>query len=195
MKGSSEQQAFEMFLMKHVGRLRVVYAAVALVFLLCAVACMVMAVAAFIKLHSILKAIVLLFMGAGFVYSALGFRGTSNRYGNAKEEIMDALEDPEFIVPDDYSERTLQIRANTRRTLKSIKGLIISYAVLSVVLWAMVPVLLWASGVTGDFTFTPAIFLLGLLMAAMALPLTILTIAYIKGYAETMRFMPQILDK
>lgn len=180
---------FETFLLEHVRRESAVYYGIMITFGCCAIACVVMAVAALImfRLEAIGPVIELLILFLAFGAGCLADRSIARSSREAVEEMEYGLEHPECNIPDDYLDETKGARREACRKIHHIRGLIISYGVLSVTLWAAT-VLLAALGGIGTPDFSLMLLLVAFVMFAMAMPLTILTIAYIKDYPESRRY-------
>ena len=186
---------FESFLLKQVSRLRIVYLACSIVYFLLGIATVVMTVMILIMRLPISKGIFLLLMGAGFFFAGNIYKGIAASYKAAADEIRYGPARPGSRFPDDYGDSTKQICTDTCYKLKSIGSLIFAYGFIALILWGFTPLMFWASGIFGDsFQFEPVLLAAAFIMPAMALPLTLLAIAYALDHSETKRFMPQILE-
>ena len=190
----TDQRTFEAFLRGHVRRQQLVNRAISWMYWLMAAACVVMSIAALVMRQGIGGSIFILLIGGGAAASAAAFRTVSRNYGEAGEEIAYGLEHPECNVPDDYEDNTKSIRKSVCGCLRSVRSLVIAYGLIALLLLGCFPVLLWASGVTGAFDFSPLIFAVSFILPAMAVPLAALSISYLLGYGETKKFMPRILE-
>lgn len=184
---------FEKFILEQVRRERAIYIGMAITFACCAIACLVMAVAAMIIFRAeafgtCLKLLLLVPMFAGM---CIGVWSVTRRDRKAEEEIAYAIDHPESCDPDEYTETTQRARSAACRILRSIRGLIISYGLMALMLWA-VTLLIAALAISEGMGY-------GYLFAAfvtfsMALALSILTIAYLCDLPAARRYR-QIIDR
>ena len=185
---------FETFLLEHVRREHATYYGIMIAIGGCSIACIVMAVAALIifgfGLETIGIAIELVLMFLAFGAGCLGLRSIVRSCKEAAEEMAYGLEHPECNIPDDYLDETKNARWEACRKIHHIRGLIISYGVLSVTLWAATVLLAAIAGI-GTPDYSIMLLLVAFIMFAMALPLTLLTIAYIKDYPESRKYREQ----
>ena len=180
---------FESFLLEHVRRESAVYYGIMITLGCCAIACIVMAVAALIifGLSAVVTSIELLILFLLFAAGCYADRSVARSSREAAEEMAYGLEHPECNVPDDYLDETKGARREACRKIHHIRGLIISYGVLSVTLWAAMVLLAALAGI-GTSGFSPMLLLVAFVMFAMALPLTMLTIAYILDLPQARRY-------
>ena len=97
-----------------------------------------------------------------------------------------ALKSPECSIPDDYMDETKAARQSACKNLRSIRGLIISYSILAVMLWA-VTVLLAYIVIATDYHRLMMLFL-AFVVLSMALGLTILAAAYIRDLPRARKY-------
>lgn len=180
---------FETFLLEHVRRERATFYGIMIAIGGCSIACIVMAVAALIifGLEAIGPVIELLILCVAFGAGCLGVRSEVRSSKEAVEEMAYGLDHPECNIPDDYLDETKGARREACRKIHHIRGLIVSYGVLSITLWGATVLLAALAGI-GTQDFSMMMFLVAFIMFGMALPLTLLTIAYIKDYPESRKY-------
>ena len=119
---------FEAFLLEHVRRESAVYYGIMITFGCCAIACIVMAVAALIIFgtEAIGTSIKLLVLFLPFAGGCLADRSIALGSKEAAEEMVYGLDHPECNVPDDYMDETKAARREACRKLHSIRSLIVA---------------------------------------------------------------------
>lgn len=185
---------FEAFLLKQVRREKAVYTGIMITFGCCAIACIVMAIAALIiyRIESVGIVIKLLLLFLGFAGICFANRYVTRSGSEAAEEMAYGLEHPECNIPDDYSDETKDARREACRKIHSIRGLIISYGIIAMMLWAVMVLMALLGGI-GTPDFSLMFLLIAFVMLAMALPLSILTVAYILDLPTARRYR-QLVD-
>lgn len=180
-------EKFEEFLLEQVRRESLLYYGIMITFACCAIACFVMGVAALIiygeeAVSIVIRLIGIIVMLVGFCYGCKSVAGKSRE---AAEEMANVLEHLKDKDQPEYSEETKEARRVACKNLHSIWGLIISYGVIALMLWA-VTLLLVCLVVYADLTYGA---LLGAFATfSIALALTILTIAYICDLPAARRY-------
>jgi hypothetical protein len=162
----------------------------------CAAACVVMAVAAPIVfgVKSLGISLKLVLLCAVFVSLAYAVSYMVRADSEAADEIAYGLEQPDWNVPEDYSEETNNARERVCRTLNSIHGLIISYGIIAIMLWAVTVLLAWLGGID-KADYNTMLLLVSFITLAMALGLSILTIAYIRDLPAARKYRQLILEE
>ena len=180
---------FETFLLEHVRRESATYYGIMIALGGCSIACAVMAFAALIifRVEGAWTEIELLLMFLGFGAACYADRSVARSSKEAAEEMACCLEDPECMIPDDYSREMKSARKEACRKIHHIRGLIISYGILSVTLWAATVLLAALAGI-GTPDFSLMMLLIAFIMFGMALPLTLLTIAYILDLPQAHKY-------
>lgn len=185
---------FEVFIIKNVRRESAVYCGIMIALGGCAIACIVMAFAAVIRFgfgleafSTSLKLLALCLFFTGSCYSILSIVRSKR---NVSREMAEMLDNPECMIPEQYSEEMQAARRAACRTLKHIHGLIISYGVLSFTLWAAMALFIGLAIIDrSDFTL---MILVAFVMLAMALPLATLTILYMKDLPKAHKYKKNI---
>ena len=180
---------FEAFLFEHVRRESAVFYGIIITFGCCAIACIVMAIAALIIFGTaaIGTAVKLLVIFPIFAVGCYGSRSIARSNREAVEEMAYGLEHPECNIPEDYLDETKDARKEACRKIQHIRGLIISYGILSVTLWGATVLFAALAGI-GTSGFSLMMLLVAFVLFVMALLLTILTIAYIKDLPLARRY-------
>lgn len=184
---------FEAFLLEQIRRESAMYYGIMIAFGCCAIACIVMAVAAPIvfgtgALSISFKLILVCLIFASGCYAT---RFIARRGREAAEEMAYGLDHPECNIPDDYLDETKNARERACRNLKSIKGLIISYTIIAILLWAVTVLIAFLGGI-GTSGFSPLLLCASCVTFAMALALSILAIAYITDLPAARRYRKKI---
>ena len=190
-----DDREFEAFLLKEVQRVSKVYYGIMTAYGFCAAASAVMAVAALFIYGRSSSGIIIKLLMATLSFAVMCFGAMSIARGNKVviEEMAFALEDTSRRIPDDYSERAKSARYTALRNLKSTRGLIISYGIIAVMLWAAAVLFIFLS-IEGTGDIDMMFLLLTVLMLAMAIPLTILSIAYMKDLPNYRKYK-QLIEK
>lgn len=184
---------FETFLLKEVLRGNKVFRGIMIAYGCCSIACAIMAVAAVIIYgrESLTIMLKLLSLMLAFAVACYGARSVARSDMVAVEEMAAALEKPECNVPDDYSDMAKRARDKALRNLRSIKGLIISYGIIAFMLWAATLLFVFLAGI-GTNSVDSMMLTLALITFAMALPLTILSVAYIRDLPNYRKYRRRI---
>lgn len=182
---------FEKFILEQVRRERAMYIGMAITFACCAIACLVMAAAALIifRKEAFSICIKLLMLAPMFAGMCLGVWTVTRKDRKAEEEIAYAIDHPESSDPDEYTEETQKARSAACRTLRSIRGLIISYGLIALLLWG-VTLLIGALAVSDGMSY--GYLFVSFITFCMALGLTILTIAYLCDIPNARRYRQMI---
>lgn len=180
-------EKFERFLLKQIRRESAIYYGIMFTFACCTIACVVMGVAALIIYRSealgiILKLVSAIAILAGCCY---GSRSMARDLGKAAKDMEYVLEHTEQNALPEYTEETKETRLTVCQNIRSIWGVIISYGILALMLWAvtllLVCLVLYAGLSYGALLGAFATF-------SMALGLSILTIAYICDLPKARRY-------
>lgn len=180
---------FEIFLIKQVRREYAMYFGIMIAFGFCAAASAVMAIAAPIMfgrgmMSTSLKLIALALFFCGICYADINMLRSIS---DAAEEMTVGLNHPECSIPDDYTDKTKDVRERVCRNLRSITGLIISYGIISIMLWGAA-VIIGALGGFGTDDIDMMFICASLIIFAMALAMSILTISYIWDIPAARRY-------
>ena len=108
-------------------------------------------------------------------------------YAEAADEIAYGLEHPECNVPEDYLENTKIVRHAACKNLKSASGLVAAYGSMALMCWAGAVIIAVVSEPGGPW-FEPGLFALSLVMATIAVFLTVLTIKSIRDLPMAARY-------
>ncbi len=186
---------FEAFLLEQVRRESALYYGIMIALGCCAIACIVMAAAAVIVFGrgAIGISFKLIAVFAPFAGGCCASRFIAHKNSTAAEEMVCALEDPEWMIPDDYMDETIDARLEVCHKLKSIRGLIVSYSILAIVLWAAGLLFIFLSEL-GTSDFDLIMLLVAFVMFAMALSLSILAVAHIMDLPAARRYR-QLVDE
>ena len=190
---------FEAFLLEQVRREYAMYYGIMIAFGFCVIACIVMAIVAPIvfgmeALGISLKLILVCLIFVGCCCTA---RFIARKSWEAANEIAYGLEHPECNIPEDYMDETKEARDRVCRNLHSIWGLIVSYGIIAILLWAVTALLAFLGGI-GTQDFSPMLLCASFVTFAMALGLSILAIAYIRDLPAARRYknmIDQLLDE
>ena len=190
---------FEAFLLEQVRREYAMYYGIMIAFGCCAIACVVMAIAAPIVygLEALSISLKLILACLIFVSGCYATRFIARRSKEAAEEMVYGLEHPECNIPEDYMDETKEARDRVCRNLHSIRGLIVSYTIIAVLLWAVTVLLVFLGGL-GTEDFRLVFVCASVATFAMALGMSILTIAYICDLPAARRYkkmIDQLLDE
>jgi hypothetical protein len=164
---------YEEFVLEQVKRYGDMQAKAGRIYLILVFACAAMAAVGIIMGRSISGAISILMFGLGFLAARNASLKAAASVSEAAETIRNAIDDPDFDIPDDYPEDILALRSVVSPTLKIIRSQLIAYGVCAVMLWLGTAGIVYASTVGG---FSPGIFVFSFVMGAMAVFLTILTV-------------------
>lgn len=181
--------------------MRVIYLACAWALRVMAAASVIMFIAGVSMRLSIVKGLMLLVLGAGFLLTSFVFKSTASGYYDAADEIRYGLDHPESNVPEDYEPNTKSMRKSICLAMKSPLSLVFAYGFIGLMLWGCTALLIGLSGVfsllnpdPGPWvTFEPLMFALSFVTLAMAVPLTYLSIMYYRDIPAARHFRAQIL--
>lgn len=184
-------RVFEKFLLEQVRRESALYYGLMVTFACCTIACAVMAAAALILFRTeavgiIIKLLLVMLIMAG---ACGGCRTVAQNSREAAAEMADVLADPECDEPADYTEKTEAARQSACRNLHSIRGLIISYSIIGLLLWAVT--LLIAFLVLSD-SLSSGLLFVAFVTFAMGLGLIILSVAYLCDLPAAKRYRKMI---
>ncbi len=129
----------------------------------------------------------ILVMSIGFLPASIASKSAAASYADAAEDMALCLEDPECAVPDDYSDSTMKMRQSACNTLKSTKGLIVSYGVIALACWVGAVIIVFASDPGGPY-FEPGILALSFVLFTIAVVLTVLTVKSIRDLPMARRY-------
>lgn len=185
---------FEVFIIKHVRREGAMYCGIMIALGGCAIACIVMAFAAVIRfgfgIDAVSTSLKLLALCLFFTGSCYSVQSVVRSKRNVSREMAEMMNNPECMIPEQYSEEMQAARRAACRILKHIHGLIISYGVLSFTLWAAMALFIGlAIADRSDFIL---MILVAFVMLAMALPLTILTIVYMMDLPKAHKYKKEV---
>ena len=168
---------FEEFVLDQVRKYGDMEAKVSKVYIGCAVACVALCLLGIIFGKPFFKCLFIGIWSLGFWAARLYYQEDAKHVGEAAEKIRAAIDDPDFDIPDDYPEDILALRRLVCPTLKNVCGQAIAYGIIAVSCWAGAILILWLSTSDG---FSPVLFIAGVVMGAMALMLSFLSIRAIK---------------
>jgi len=123
----------------------------------------------------------------GFLPASIFSKKVAASYADAAKDMEDVLSDPECHAPEDYEENTLDIRKAACNTLKSTRGLIISYGVIALACWAGAIMIVVVSA-PGTPDFIPGIFALSFVLFTIAVILSNLTLKSIRDLPMARRY-------
>lgn len=184
MKNNRE---FEEFILMQIKRSHSIHAVGRWVYLLLAIAAAVAFIAGVMMGLDVAGGIPMLIAGIGFLPASIISKSAAESYADAAEDMSLCLEDPESVLPDDYAGDTKTMRQNACKTLKSTKGLILSYGSIALGSWVGAVIIVIASDPWGPF-FEPAILALSSVLFAIAVVLTVLTIKSIRDLPMARRY-------
>lgn len=185
-ENSMSDREFEEFILLQVRRSHSIYAISRWVYLLLAIAAGVMFIAGMWMGLDLFGGLVILIMGLGFLPASFYAKATAASFAEAADEIAYGLEHPE-TGDIEYSDLTKKVRQSACRSLKSTKGLIASYGIIGLMCWVGGVIIVIASE-PGTSGFSPGIFALSIVMFAMAVFLTVLTIKSIRDLPMAERY-------
>ena len=177
---SKEREArdhqFEEFVYDQVVRYGRLMGKISKVYIGCVVACIAMCVLGIVLGKNFFGALFIGLWSVGFLAAARFYKEESKDIAEDGKKIRAAIDDPDFDIPDDYPEDVLGIRALVCPTLKNVRAQAIAYGLIALTCWAGAVVVLWAATLDN---FNPPIFIAAIVLGAMALLLSLLSIRYI----------------
>lgn len=178
---------FEEFILMQIKRSHSIHAAGRWIYLVLAIAGVVTFIVGITMGLGIAGGVPLLIASIGFLPASIISKSAAESYADAAEDMSLCLEDPECVLPDDYDGNTKTMRQNACKTLKSTRGLIISYGIIALGSWVGAVIIVIVSDPWGPF-FEPAILALSSVLFAIAVVLTILTIKSIRDLPMARRY-------
>lgn len=175
MTDKKTDDKYERFVLEQVERYGDMHAKCAKIYVVLAIACVVMGVLGLILSKSIMKSIIIALWSLGFIAANRASEAAAAYIVQAAEKIRAAIDDPDFDIPDDYPEEILQLRDLVRPTLKNVRSQLIAYSILALTLWAAALFLMLLSFGSGS-DFLLWMFLISILLAVMAIAITILAV-------------------
>ena len=173
------EREFEEFIMMQMKRSQRIHGFNRWLYLVLAVAAVVMLVVAVILRINVLKALSAIPMALMFLLSSRFSKSAAEGYRYAAEDMEYVLGLPDGEIPEEYTDATKAARRSACRSLASTRGLIISYGIISLSCWGAAGVLLWVT--TLEYGMSQLIFFgLTMVLAAMAVILMVLTIHSIR---------------
>lgn len=192
---------FEIFLLRQVRREYAMYLGIMIAIGFCSLACALMAVGALVVygrewIGNSIKLVLLALAFAGGCYANRNIASGSREVAEEMEYELERAESniAESNIPEDYSEEAQDARDRMCRNLRSIKGLIASYGIIAITLWAATALLAALAGL-GTSDFSPVLLCAAIITFAMALALSILAIAYIRDLPAARRYREYIAEK
>lgn len=182
-----KDREFEEFILLQVRRSHSIHAVCRWVYLLLAIAGVVIFLIGMSMHLSLAGGLPVLILSAGFLPASFVSKSAAASYAEAADEIAYGLEHPECNVPEDYLENTKDIRRAACKTLKSTRGLVFAYGFVGLMCWAGAVIIAIVSEPGGP-GFLPGLFALALVMAVMAVFLTVLTIKSIRDLPMAARY-------
>lgn len=164
---------YEEFVLEQVKRYGDMQAKAGKIYLILVFVCIAMAIAGLLMGKSAGGAISILAFSVGFYGARKASLKSAGAVYEAAETIRNAIDDPDFDIPDDYPEDILALRSMVNPTLKVIRSQLIAYGICALMLWLGTGGIVYASTVGG---FSPGIFVFSFVMGAMAVFLTILAV-------------------
>lgn len=164
---------YEEFVLEQVKRYGDMQAKAGKIYLILVFVCIAMAIAGLLMGKSAGGAISILAFSVGFYGARKASLKSADAVYEAAETIRNAIDDPDFDIPDDYPEDILALRSMVNPTLKVIRSQLIAYGICALMLWLGTAGIVYASTVGG---FSPGIFVFSFVMGAMAVFLTILAV-------------------
>lgn len=178
---SKEKEArdhrFEEFVLDQVKKYGDMEAKVSKVYIGCVIACIAMCVFGIILGKSFAGALLIGIWSIGFYAASRFYAADAKAIEEKAAQIRAAIDDPDFNIPDDYPEDILGLRRLVCPTLKNIRSQVIAYGIIAFTCWAGTAVVIMASMLE---SFSPVIFIGGLVLGAMAFLLTFLTVRVAK---------------
>lgn len=164
---------FEEFVLEQVYRYGDMHAKAGKTYKGCAIACIVMGVAGVLFGKGLLASVSVGLWSIGFWGAARFSEASAESVNETGGRIREAIDDPDYDIPDDYPDDILALRELVCPTLKNIRSQVIAYGIIALSCWAGMVVILLASTMDG---FSVVIFISGLVMGVMAFFLTVLAI-------------------
>ena len=183
---------FEEFVLQQVKRYGDVEAKVSIVYIACVIACIAMCVIGIVMGKPFFKCLFIGIWSIGFWAASRYYKMDAKDVEEAAGRIRAAIDDPDFDIPDDYPEDILGLRQLVCPTLKNVRGQAVAYGVIAVTCWAGAAVILLVSGMDGELNV--AIFVAGIVLGAMALMLTFLSIRAIKDIPVAKAYEQYLTD-
>lgn len=185
---------FEEFILLQVKRSQSIHAVGRWVYLLLAAAGLVIFIIGMSMHRGLSGGLPILVMSVGFLPASIASKKAADSYGNAAEEIAEGLAQWERDTVDNYTDSTKTTRQNACKTLKSTKGLIVSYGIIALMCWIGSVIVAWAADPGGP-DFMPGIFALSFVLVTIAVILTILTIKSIRDLPMADRYAQWLKDE
>lgn len=181
------EREFEEFILQQVRRTHSIHAVSRWVYLLLAIAGVVIFLIGMAMHLSLSGGLPVLILSAGFLPASFVSKSAAASYAEAADEIAYGLEHPECNVPEDYLENTKIVRHAACKNLKSASGLVAAYGSMGLMCWAGAVIIAVVSE-PGSPWFEPGLFALSLVMATIAVFLTVLTIKSIRDLPMAARY-------
>ncbi len=177
MTDKKTDDKYERFVLEQVERYGDMHAKCAKLYVVLAIACVVMGILGLILSKSIVKSIIVALWSLGFIAAKRYYEAAAADISQAADQIRAAIDDPAFDIPDDYPEEILQLRDLVHPTLKNVRSQLIAYGILALTLWAaalFLMILSFSAGAGSDFLLW--MFLISIILAIMAIAITILAV-------------------
>lgn len=183
----NEREA-EKFVLEQLKRNALIYSVCRKVFIGVFIAFVLLVLAAIATGRPLTISIGLILMSGFYITTFMGLKGMQTSAEAAANEVQQAIDDPTFNIPEDYSDLTMKGRENAIVTIRSMNQLVIAYGIIAVMLWGFG--LLFLFLLLSDFDPDAyMIFVIGLVaMFSMAVPLTYLTVIYFKDLPSQKKF-------
>lgn len=175
MEENNKDREYEKFVLKQVLRYADSNKKASYVYVLISAAAVVMAVLVVVLRHEFWAALMSLGMAAGFFSARRYYIGFSSHVYDVAEEIESAIENPDFRIPDDYSEEVQNIRKIVLPTTKNTWSQIIAYGIIAIscFLGGLIIAAVtgpWADGFSvGIFCTSLILFGMGIVLASLSL--------------------------
>lgn len=170
---------YEVFVLEQAKRYADMNAKCVYIYILLAIACIVMGVVGIILGKSILKAIVIMAWSLGFYAAKKYYELAAADTYKIAGKIEAAINDPDFDIPDQYDDDVLALRELVNPTLKNVISQAVAYGIIALSLWAAAILFFFLAG-PGSSDFSFGFLLLSLLMGAMGFALTLLSVRAIR---------------
>ena len=186
MKDKKTDDKYERFVLEQVERYGDMHAKCAKLYVVLAIACVVMGILGLILSKSIVKSIIVALWSLGFIAAKRYYEAAAADISQAADQIRAAIDDPDFDIPDDYPEEILQLRDLVHPTLKNVRSQLIAYGILALTLWAaalFLMILSFSAGAGSDFLLW--MFLISIILAIMAIAITSAAIFFIFSFCPS----------
>ena len=169
---------FEAFVLEQVRRYGDMHEKSAGIYTFLVVLCFVLSILGLLLGKSAAGSVLMGVTSIQFIAARQYYKNEASEIAETADRMQSAIDDPDFDIPDDYTEDILALRSIVTPTIRNVMSQLIAYGILAVLLWGCTAIVVWLATIGSDVDVIILIF--SFILAAMAVFLTMLAVRALK---------------